>query len=337
MTETADAEQPSQPDEAQPQPRETGRAPRGRWLAVARKEVADHLRSVRFGVLVLLVLAAAVATVLSGADALRQAAGDNQIVPAFLRLYTSGGQRLPSFVGLITFVLPLLGIAFGFDAINGERSQRTLPRLLAQPIYRDDVIIGKFAAGLTIVALVLAALVVLTGGLGILSLGIAPAVDHVGRLVAWWAVSVVYVGVWLALAILCSVIVRRPATSALIPLAVWLVLSLFGTLLAGLVADVISPGDSGPAATIENIETQQTISRIAPSTLYGQASSALLNPRIRTFGVVLPRQTHRAVPGELPFDQSLLLVWPHLTVLAGLVVVLFAIAARVFLRQEVRA
>lgn len=312
-------------------------APRGRWQAVARKELADHLGSVRFVVLLLLVLAAATATVLSGADALRQATGQGGPIPAFLRLYTVGGERLPSFVGLITFVLPLLGIAFGFDAVNAERSQRTLPRLLAQPMYRDDVIIGKFVAGLITVAVVLGALVLLTGGLGIFSLGIAPAASDVGRLVAWWAVSVVYVAVWLALALLCSVVVRRPATSALVPLAVWLVLTLFGTLLAGLVADVLAPREGGPTAAIENVETQQAVSRIAPSTLYGQASSALLNPQVRTFGVVLPRQTDRAVPGELPFDQSLLLVWPHLTVLVGLVVVLFAIAAGVFLRQEVRA
>lgn len=310
---------------------------RARWRTVARKELADHVRSVRFGVLVVLTMIAAVGTVLAAAGALREAMGEGAAVATFLRLYTVGGERLPAFVGLITFVLPLLGIAFGFDAINAERSQRTLPRLLAQPIYRDDVIIGKFVAGLAVVAIVLAALVALTGGTGIVALGVAPAAADVARLVAWWAVSVVYVGVWLALAILCSVVVRRPATSALIPLAVWLVLSLFGALLAGLVADALAPRDAGPAAAVENVETQQTISRIAPSTLYGEASSALLDPRIRSLGVVLPQQTDRALPSELPLDQSLLLVWPHLVVLAGLVVGLFAVAAAAFLRQEVRA
>jgi ABC-2 type transport system permease protein len=304
---------------------------------VARKELADHLRSVRFGVLVVLITLAAVGTVLAAAGTLREAMGEGQAVPAFLRLYTVGGERLPSFVGLITFVLPLLGIAFGFDAVNAEHSQRTLPRLLAQPLYRDDVIIGKFVAGLVVVAVALAALVLLTGGVGIVSLGIAPSGADAARLVAWWAVSVVYVGVWLALAILCSVVVRRPATSALIPLAVWLVLSLFGALIAGLVADAIAPREAGPTAAIENAEMQQTVSRVAPTTLYGEASSALLDPRIRTLGVVLPQQTDRALPSSLPLDQSLLLVWPHLVVLAGLVVALFAVAAVVFLRQEVRA
>lgn len=315
----------------------TAPRPRDRWRAVVRKELADHVRSVRFVVLVLLSLVAAAGTVLAAASSLREAMGQGGPVPTFLELYTVGGDRLPAFVGLITFVLPLLGIAFGFDAINAERSQRTLPRLLAQPIYRDDIIIGKFVAGLTMVAIMLAALVVLTGGVGIAALGTVPTGADAGRLVVWWAVSVVYVGVWLALAILCSVVVRRPATSALIPLAVWLVLSLFGALLAGLVADALAPRGPGPTAAVENVETQQAISRIAPSTLYGEASSALLDPRIRSLGVVLPQQTDRALPSELPFDQSLLLVWPHVVVLVGLVVGLFAIAAVTFLRQEVRA
>ena len=57
-----------------------------------------------------------------------------------------------SFIGLVA---PLLGLAFAFDSVNGERSQGTLPRLLSQPIHRDDVINGKFAAGLAVIGLVL--------------------------------------------------------------------------------------------------------------------------------------------------------------------------------------
>ena len=307
------------------------------WRPVARKELADHLRSTRFVVLVALIAVAAAGTVAAAAGTLREAMGDEGVVPAFLRLYTVDGQRVPSLVGLLAFLLPLLGVAVGCDAINGERSQRTLPRLLAQPIYRDDVIVGKFIAGLTTVAVVLAALVLLTGGIGILALGVVPTVADAARLAVWWVVSVVYVGVWLAFAILCSVLVRRPATSALIPLALWLALTLFGALLAGLVADVWAPRGAGPDAAIRNVEVQQAVSRAAPSTLYAEATGALLDPRVRALGLVTPMQADRTLPTTLSLDQSLLLVWPHLVVLAGLVVGMFALAAVAFLRQEVRA
>ena len=35
----------------------------------------------------------------------------------------------------------------------------TLPRLLSQPIHRDDVINGKFAAGLAVIAMVLVVMI----------------------------------------------------------------------------------------------------------------------------------------------------------------------------------
>ena len=44
-----------------------------------------------------------------------------------------------------------MGLTLGFDAINSERSEGTLNRLVSQPIYRDAVINGKFLAGATII------------------------------------------------------------------------------------------------------------------------------------------------------------------------------------------
>ena len=76
----------------------------------------------------------------------------------------------------MAIVAPLLGLAFAFDAINGERSEGTLPRLLAQPIYRDDVINGKFAAGLAVIGIVLVAVIGIIAGFGIFRLGIVPGV-----------------------------------------------------------------------------------------------------------------------------------------------------------------
>ena len=43
--------------------------------------------------------------------------------------------------------------AIGFDSINGEFNRRTLSRLLAQPIYRDALLLGKFLAGLVALAI----------------------------------------------------------------------------------------------------------------------------------------------------------------------------------------
>ena len=136
----------------------------------------------------------------------------------------------------MAIVAPLLGLAFAFDAVNGERSEGTLPRLLAQPIYRDDVINGKFVAGLAVIGVVLLAVVGVIAGYGIFRLGIVPESEEVVRLVAWIAVTFVYVGLWLAFGLLLSVLVRRAATSALIGFGVWFVLTIFG----GLITDIVA-------------------------------------------------------------------------------------------------
>jgi len=313
--------------------------PRHGWRIVARKELADHVSSLRFVVLLALVGLTAAGSVYAAASGIRDAAGEAAEASAiFLRLFTAAPERFPSFFTLIGFLAPLLGIAFGFDAVNGERAQGTLPRLLAQPIHRDDVINGKFVAGLSVIALTLVALALLVSGIGMVRLGIVPTPGEVGRLIAWGVVAIVYVGFWLAFATLCSVALRRAATSALVAIAAWLVLTLFAALLVGLIADVLAPASSeDPAALLANATLQQNLARVSPSTLYQEATIVLLNPEIRTLGFVLPIQIDQAVRSELTLEQSLLLIWPQVVGLVALTIACFVAAYLLFLRQEVRA
>ena len=139
-------------------------------------------------------------------------------------------------------VAPLLGIAFAFDAVNGERAEGTLPRLVAQPIYRDDVINGKFAAGMAVIGLVLVAIVGLIAGFGIFRLGIVPHGAEVLRLIAWVIATFLYVALWLAFGLLLSVLIRRAATTALIGFGVWLLVSVFGGLITTIVTGFLAAG-----------------------------------------------------------------------------------------------
>lgn len=315
--------------------------PAAGWTIVARKEFGEHLRSARFTIVLVLLGLAGIAAVYTAAGGIRevatQASGDPNL---FLRLYTIAPERIPAFFVFVSLIGPLLGIAFGFDAVNGEEAQGTLPRLVSQPIYRDDVINGKFAAGLAAIALVLTSLLALVAGIGILRLGVVPSVEEVLRLLIYLAVSIVYVGFWLAVATLCSVAFRRAATSALVVLGAWLVLTLFAGLLVGIIADTLAPVPAQPTAQqqLDNIRLQQSLARLSPGTLYEEATTALLTPETRTFSqVLLPTQAFRAIQGQLPLTQSLLLVWGQMVGLVALVVVAFAGAYVLFMRREVRA
>lgn len=310
------------------------------WAVIARKELADHLRSARFVALVVLLGLVGVASVYSAAAALRDVAPEAAgIEGMFLRLFTVQADPVPfSFLTFIGFLAPILGIAFGFDAVNGERTEGTLPRLVSQPIHRDDVVNGKFVAGLGVVAIITTVMTLLVAGMGIVLLGIVPTLAEAIRLVVWLAVATVYVGVWLAFATLCSVWMRGAATSAMVALGTWLVLTLFGALLAQVAADLISPVDlASPQTVVENARTEVTVSRLSPVTLYEEASSALLNPEVRSLGVVTFAQLDRALVSNLSLTQSLLLIWPQVVGSVAIAVVVFAVAYVSFMRQEVRA
>jgi ABC-2 type transport system permease protein len=311
-------------------------------MVVAGKEFGDHLRSARFYVLLFLLGLVGVATSYVAAEAIRSVAESaTDVKSIFLKpfLVDSPDDPIPSFVALIGFLLPILGIAFGFDAISGERAEGTLPRLVSQPIYRDDVINGKFAAGLGIIGLILTAVTLLIGGVVMVRLGIGPSPEDVVRLAAWLVVAVVYVGFWLAFATLCSTAFRRAATGLLVAVGLWLVATLFAALLVSVIAGFIAPttADSTADELIANARTQETLSRVAPPTLFSEATAVILNPAARTTNFVLPEQTDRAIPSTLTLDQSLLLVWVQIVAIVALTVVSFAVAYILFMRQEVRA
>jgi ABC-2 type transport system permease protein len=315
--------------------------PRAGWAVVARKEFADHLGSARFYVLLVILGLIAAGTTYVAADTIRSVSEAATEVPSiFLQPFLLPKDPIPSFVGLVGFIVPVLGIAFGFDAVSGERSEGTLPRLVSQPIYRDDVINGKFAAGLAVIGFILVTVTLLIAGVTIVRLGIAPTAEDVVRLLVWLVISIVYVGFWLAFSLLCSVAFRRAATALLIAIAVWLVATLFASLLVSVAAGILAPAPdtASDAQVIANLQLKDDLSLLAPPKLYADATNVILDPTKRTTAsFLLTEQVDSAIPSKLSLTQSLLLVWTQVVAIVGLTVVSFALAYVLFMRQEVRA
>ena len=324
------------------------------WRVIGSREFTEHLLSVRFiALLLVLGLAGLLATYAVGGsirDAAsviaRQTTVTGQQLPVFTLLFTTSpaipgitGQSFPSFAGLVALLGPVLGIAFGFDAISSERSEGTLPRLVSQPIHRDDVINGKFVAGLAVIAMILAAVIVMLSGVGIVRLGIVPTSDVALRLVTWFGVTVLYVAFWLALATLASVVFRRAATAALVVIAIWLVLTFFGNQITSVVAGYLRPLPANATATeqLANAQMIAELGRLNPITLFQEMTQALLNPTVQSLDPYFEDPTQRALPTILPYAQSLLLIWSHVVLLLTGAVICFAAAYVSFMRQEIRA
>jgi ABC-2 type transport system permease protein len=124
--------------------------------AVFQRELADNLLSVRMRLMEVLVLLTGTAAVYAAIDEIKKTVGEDPFV--FLRIFTVAREPLPSFITFLAFLIPIVAISLGFDSINGEFNRRTMSRILAQPIYRDALLFGKYLAGLATLAIFLMAL-----------------------------------------------------------------------------------------------------------------------------------------------------------------------------------
>jgi len=307
---------------------------------VVLKELSDHLTSVRMRVLEWLVVLVAIAALYGAIQQIKETTAEDPFL--FLRLFTTSRDPLPSFVSFISFLVPLMAIGLGFDAVNGEYNRRTLSRILAQPIYRDALLFGKFLAGLVTLAISLITLWLLVMGLGLLLIGIPPGAEEIGRSILFLVVTIIYAGVWLAVALLFSIVFRSAATAALVTLGIWLFITFIWPVLAGAVAQAIVPIDPRYAAlglqTPGTAEAEHILARLSPSTLFAETVVAILDPTTRSLGPIYLSQLQGAVLGApLPIGESMLIAWPQTVGMIASAIVLFVIGYVIFQRQEVRA
>ena len=302
------------------------------------RELFDHLTSARMVVMELLVVLLGGVVVVFASEQIRATTAEDPFL--FLRLFVPPGQSLLSFMLVLSILVPLISIALGFDSVNGEYNRRTMSRILAQPIYRDALLFGKFLAGLATLSICLVTLWLLVIGFGLIRLGIPPNGEELGRMLMFLLVTIAYAGVWLALAMLLSILVRSTATAALIALGLWLFLALMWPAMAQMIGEAISPSDIRFAQlglpTPDTLMWQQGLSRLSPGTLYLESLLALLNPDTQTMTTLLAQFQGR-IPSPLPLSESIQQAWPQIVSLIAGTIVLYVIGYVAFQRQEVRA
>ena len=117
-------------------------------------------------------------------------------------------------------------------------------------------------------------------------------------------------------------------------LGLWLFLTLIWPALAPAIVAAVAP--SGNEETL--ILAAQYLSRLSPSTMFGEVMLAILNPSTRSLGPIYLSQLQGAVIGApLPLGESLIIAWPQIVGLVAGTILLFVAGYIVFQRQEVRA
>jgi ABC-2 type transport system permease protein len=320
--------------------------------AIILKELADHFSSARFLIIVSLILMIGFLGAYLASQGIRDvlAVGGQEYLAgrAFLLIFTATGAFFPLTVFMALFG-PLVGLVLGFDAINRERAQGTLSKILSQPIYRDELLLGKFFAGLITVGITLSALLILLGALGLIGAGVTPTLEEILRLFGFWVLSLVYIGFWLGISIVFSIVFRSVATSALAAAALWILIAFFLPVLGQALAQILSPTVDAQRPTAQELASReainQVVAKISPTGLYNQAARTLLDPTNRgssaDFQMAVSSRVNKILlshfQGGLSMGQSVALLIPEFLILAGFALSTFIVAYLTFSRQEVRS
>ncbi|WP_339926050.1 ABC transporter permease subunit [uncultured Cyclobacterium sp.] len=310
------------------------------WILV-RKEISGHIRSWRFIILLVLVLLTFWGATAVAMNNIRDAVAkvkDLDSLFLYLKILTTTEGTLPPFHVFLNFLGPLLGISLGFDAINSEQQNGTLTRIMAQPIYRDNLLLSKFVGALILVGTLLFSLALLMIGGAVVITGVMIELEELLRILSFMVLCTVYVGFWLGLSILLSIFFKQSSTSALTAIGIWLFFTVFYQIVINMLVTVLTP-DSAELNPIQVMHLNDLILnllRLAPSQLYADATTTLLMPSVRSLGPVTMEQMAGAIPSPLPFKESLMIVWPQLTGLIAATLLCFAFSYYLFMRREIR-
>jgi ABC-2 type transport system permease protein len=311
---------------------------------ILKKELADHFSSYRFVIIfALIAMISLITAYMVGLNIRQQLDGVAKPRFIFLMLFTAPGAMF-SLVQFVAFFGPLVGLILGFDTINRERNQGTLSKLLAQPIYRDVVINGKFLAGVSLITIILVSIVLVITGLGLLVMGIVPGLEEIWRIAIYLVISIVYVSFWLGVAILFSILFRSTATSALAALAVWIFFSFFVSIGASIAANALAdnPSPENPETVMQQAKIIKAFQLISPMELYTDATATIIDPlRKSTRSIIsvgpMENISMSRFSGPLPLGQSILIVIPYIISLVAITIICFAVSYIVFMRQEIRS
>lgn len=317
-------------------------------LTVFRKELADHLGSRRYLILFTIIILLSSLSAYQGAQYLK-----SNPDAGFLAIF-SGQMFGFSFVQLMVFFGPIVGLSLGFDAINKERTSGSLSVLLSQPIFRDSIVNGKFLAGATALSIMTVSTVGITIGLAIPLIGFGPTLDGVLSIISLTLLTIMYLAFWLSLGLLFSVTTKKTSTSILASVATWLtcviVISMLATLIANAVVPITFtprpgnntvPGGQSPQETSEyrtlverRFTIQNLISKFSPTNLYSEAASAILGfISSSTFMAGIARSTPFR---SLTLTQGLAASWANITIIGVGLLICFIASYLKFLRMEIR-
>lgn len=235
---------------------------------IAKKEFFDSFKSrtvlIIFGIFLALMIASSVSGVNNYSKQLdqyqkmqaeNQGTEENSIFTYFPepKLTAVVFQEMVTNIGLIGSILAII---LGYNAVSGEKERGNLKLLLSYPLYREDVINGKFLGKSGVLVLTLVITSVLSVSVALI-MGMNLTASDLVAMVIFMGISIVYLITFLGISIFFSTISKNGTSSMLGSFMFWIVSAMIITSFSGAVADALVPIDDttyyGKATSTESV------------------------------------------------------------------------------------
>jgi len=296
-------------------------------FTIASREFSETVRSKRFMILIIIF-------------------GLVMIIP-MVTIYVQVIQMMPDmpgvpmpigFLGMMGFMLsgtlstfaPVMGVALGCDTISGEREKGTLKIILAQPVFRDTVINGKFLAATSAVSLAVLITSLATVGTSTIVIGVTPTAEEALRIALFLPFTVLFTMTYYGIAAFLSTILKKTSQSVILSVTMWAVFTFVIPVIASFIAITIAPpafgpGQQGAEYNIAGyLAVIETISSITPNYHFSKIGQYLLGLYATS------------AQQEASITSSLMHAGPNILVLVIVTALVFIASYIVFTRQEVR-
>jgi ABC-2 type transport system permease protein len=148
-------------------------------------------------------------------------------------------QEMVTNIGVIGAILAII---LGYNAVSGEKERGNLKLLLSYPLYREDVINGKFLGKIGVLILTLVTTSILSIACALV-MGVTLKGSDLAAIMLFMAISALYLITFLGISIFFSTVSKNGTSSMLNSFIFWILSTMVITSFSGIVADTMVPID----------------------------------------------------------------------------------------------
>ena len=165
---------------------------------------------------------------------------------------------------IVSMVLSFMALLFSFDAISGEKEDRTLALVLSNPVSRATILSAKFLGVVTVTGCmmligILVSLLIIT-----LSGNVTMSTGLLGETAGFTGISLLFISAMAVIGLLSSVLTRNSNVSLLIALCFWLAFAVVIPNTSVFWANKLFPIPHAEEVNQEIWENREAIDKAAP-------------------------------------------------------------------------